>query len=126
MESTSSRSKWSEPRKVSVLIAIGRSLIYAATWNRSTKPNSLNSLMPRVRKLAPGAKSRVINDAPIPQIFVIGRYETDRFAIMVGDAESGVDRGRCYTGAWTRQDLEDIIEMLHEALDGEFTEPYHV
>ena len=78
--------------------------------------------MPRVRGQAPGAKSRVINNAPIPQVFVMGRYETDKFAIMVGDADNGPDTGRCYTGGWTRQDIEDIIEMLHEALGGKFTD----
>lgn len=105
---------------VSVLIAIGRSLTYAATWNRSTRPNSP---MPRVRGLPPGYKSRVINKAPIPQNFTVGRYEGDGFAIMVGDAENGPDRGRrCYTGGWTREDIEDIIEMLQEALGGKFTD----
>ena len=76
--------------------------------------------MPRVRKLAPGEKSRVVNKAPIPQTFTVGPYETDGFAIMVGEVEGH----RCYTGAWTREDLEDIIEMIQEALDGEFGEPY--
>ncbi len=111
------KKKVSEPRMVSALIAIGRSLIYAATWSRSTRPNSP---MPRVRKLAPGEKSRVVNKAPIPQTFTVGPYETDGFAIMVGE----VDGHRCYTGDWTRKDLEDIIEMIQEALDGEFGEPY--
>ena len=81
------------------------------------------TLMPRVRGLAPGYKSRVINDAPIPQNFTVGRYEGDGFAIMVGDAENGPDRGRrCYTGGWTREDIEDIIEILQEALGGKFTD----
>ncbi len=81
--------------------------------------------MPRVRKLAPGAKSRVVNKAPIPQTFTVGPYEIDGFAILVGDAKDAEDNKRCYTGGWTREDLEDIIEMIQEALDGEFGEPYH-
>ena len=81
--------------------------------------------MPRVRKLKPGAKSRVVNKAPIPQIFVVGRYQGDGFALLVGDeAEKPLHGHRCYTGGWTREDLEDIIEIIQEALDGEFGEPY--
>ncbi len=77
--------------------------------------------MPRVRGLAPGEKSRVVNDAPIPQTFTVGPYETDKFAILVGDAKARI-LGRCYTGGWTREDIEDIIEMLQEALGGKFTD----
>ncbi len=78
--------------------------------------------MPRVRGLAPGYKSRVVNDAPIPQTFTVGPYETDQFALLVGDDEDEPYSHRCYTGGWTRQDIEDIIEMLQEALGGKFTD----
>ncbi len=78
--------------------------------------------MPRVRKLDPGVKSRVVNHGVIPQVFTIGPYETHKFAILVGDEEDREDGQRCYTGAWTRQDLRDIISVIREALNGKFTE----
>ncbi len=72
--------------------------------------------------MAPGYKSRVVNDAPIPQTFTIGPYESDGFAILIGDEYTGEGSHRCYTGGWTRQDLKDIIEMIQEALNGKFTD----
>ena len=78
--------------------------------------------MPRVRKLAPGYKSRVVNDAPIPQTFTIGPYKSDGFAILIGDEYDREGSHHCYTGGWTRQDLEDIIEMIQEPLGGKFTD----